>query len=185
MSEKYKTSGDGLYFVTLTVVAWLDVFTRREYQEILIENKQYCQKNKNLKIFCYCIMPSHLHFVTYSEEGELSNTLRDFKSYTAKVLMKSIENNPVESRKEFMIKTFEKYGALSAQDQKRQFWKHDNHAFFLYTQKMIQQKCEYIHQNPVEAGFVNRPEEWRMSSANDQSPIKLDDMSFGWVSRAY
>ena len=39
---------------------------------------------------------------------------------------------------------------------------------------MIQQKADDIHYNPVEAGFVNQPTEWRLSSANDESPIKLD-----------
>lgn len=46
MSEKYKTDSDGLYFVSFSVMGWIDVFTRREYQEILIESLQYCQKNK-------------------------------------------------------------------------------------------------------------------------------------------
>ncbi len=53
MSEKYKTDNDGLSFVSFSVVDWNDVFTRREYQEILIESLLYCQKNKNLKLYWY------------------------------------------------------------------------------------------------------------------------------------
>jgi REP element-mobilizing transposase RayT len=185
MSEKYKTDGDGLYFVTFSVVGWVDVFVRREYQEILINSLQFCQKNKNLKLYCYCFMPSHVHFITYSEGGELSGTLRDLKSYTAKEIMSAIELNPQESRREWLIKTFEDYGKESAQEQQRQFWKHDNHAFYLYSNKLIQQKVDYIHFNPVEAGFVNQPHEWRMSSANEQSPLQMDEMTFGMISRAY
>lgn len=94
MSEKYKTHSDGLYFVSFSVVGWIDVFTRREYQDILVESIVYCQKNKSLKIYCYCVMPSHVHFISYSENGELSNILRDLKSFTAKQLMKAIEENP-------------------------------------------------------------------------------------------
>jgi len=175
MSEKYKTDSDGLYFVSFSVVNWIDVFIRREYQEILISSITYCQQNKNLKIYCYCIMPSHVHFITYSENGELSNVLRDFKSYTAKQLIKAIEENPRESRKEWMLNKFEYNGSISPQKQKMQFWKHDNHPFFLYSNKLIQQKIDYIHFNPVEAGFVNRPAEWRLSSANEQSPVKLNE----------
>src|SRR5438445_5449576 len=125
MSEKYKTDSNGLYFVSFSVVGWIDVFTRREYQEILIESLQYCQQNKNLKIYCYCIMPSHVHFITYSENSELSGILRDFKSYTAKQLIKAIGENPKESRKEWMINKFEYNGRISPQKQKMQFWKHD------------------------------------------------------------
>ena len=175
MSEKYKTDSDGLYFVSFSVVDWIDVFTRREYQEILVNSITYCQQNKNLKIYCYCIMPSHVHFITYSEKGELSDILRDFKSYTAKQVIKAIDENLRESRREWMINKFEYNGKISSQKQKMQFWKHDNHPFFLYSNKLIQQKVDYIHYNPVEAGFVNSPQEWRLSSANEQSPIKLNE----------
>jgi putative transposase len=175
VSEKYKTDANGLYFVTLTVVGWMDVFTRREYQEILIESITYCQKHKNLKIYCYCIMPSHFHFITWSENGELSVILRDMKKYTAKQLIKAIEENPQESRREWLLNQFEYFGKISPQKQTMQFWKHANHPFFLYSNKMIYQKVNYIHVNPVEAGFVNQAHEWRLSSANEQSPIKLDE----------
>lgn len=175
MSEKYKTHNDGLYFVSFSVVGWMDVFTRRLYQDVLVDSINFCQKNKNLKIYCYCIMPSHVHFISYSENGELSNILRDLKSFTAKQLIKSIEENQQESRKEWLLNKFEYYAKISPQEQKMQFWKHDNHPFYLYSNKMIQQKVDYIHFNPVEAGFVNQPHEWRLSSANEQSPIKLDE----------
>ena len=175
MSEKYKTDSNGLYFVSFSVIGWIDVFVRREYQEILIESLQYCQKNKNLKIYCYCIMPSHVHFITYSESNEISGTLRDIKSFTARQLLKAIAENPQESRKEWLLHQFEYYGKNSPQKQDMQFWKHDNHPFYLYTNKMIQQKVDYIHYNPVEAGFVNQPQEWRLSSANEESPIKLNE----------
>lgn len=105
MSEAYKTHSDGLYFVSFSVIGWVDIFTRRSYQEILINSIHYCQQYKNLKIYCYCIMPSHIHFITYSENGNLSNTLRDFKSFTAKQLLKVIAEHPQESRKEWMLKT--------------------------------------------------------------------------------
>ena len=130
MSEKYKTDSDGLYFVSFSVVGWMDVFVRREYQDILIDSISYCQQHKNLKIYCYCIMLSHIHFITYSEMGELSSILRDMKAFTAKALIKAIEENPQESRKEWMLDKFEYFGSKSPQKQKYQFWKHDNHPFF-------------------------------------------------------
>lgn len=176
MSEKYKTHSNGLYFVSFSVIGWIDVFTRREYQEILIESLDYCQKNKNLKLYCYCIMPSHVHFITYSENAELSGTLRDLKSFTAKQLFKTIAENPQESRKEWLLNQFRYYGGKNSPKQETQFWHHGNHPFFLYSQAMIKQKVDYIHMNPVEAGFVNQPHEWRMSSANEHGPIKVDEM---------
>ena len=46
MSEKYKTTEDGLYFVSFSVVGFIDVFTRRLYQEILVESFIFCQLEK-------------------------------------------------------------------------------------------------------------------------------------------
>jgi putative transposase len=70
MSEKYKTHSDGLYFVSFSVVGWLDIFTRKEYQDILIDSITFCQAKKNLKIYCYCIMPSHVHFTFVCKNGK-------------------------------------------------------------------------------------------------------------------
>ena len=173
MSEKYKTTEDGLYFVSFSVVGFMDVFTRRKYQEILVESFIFCQLEKGLKLYCYCIMTNHIHFIAASENGSLSNILRDFKSFTATEIMDAISKNIQESRKEWLQAQFKNFGSKSPQKQINQFWKHDNHPFFLYSKEMIAQKVNYIHHNPVEAGFVNEPHEWRLSSANEQSPIKV------------
>ena len=173
MSEKYKTTEDGIYFISFSVVGWLDVFTRRIYQEILVESIIFCQQQKELKLFCYCIMPSHVHFIAYSKEGSLSNILRDLKSFTAAKILDSIKNNVQESKREWMLEHFRKFGKMSPQKQTNQFWKHDNHPFYLHSNEMINQKVNYIHENPVEAGFVNFSHEWRLSSANENSPIKV------------
>jgi len=176
MSEKYKTHDGGLYFVTFSVVGWIDVFVRREYQDFLVENIRFCQENKGLELFCYCILPSHVHWIASRKQGKLSDLLRDFKSFTAKELLKLIRNNPVESRKEWMIEQFKQYGIQSPQKQEYQIWKHDNHPFWLESAWMIDQKENYIHNNPVEAGFVNEPHEWRLSSANLSSPVQVLEM---------
>jgi hypothetical protein len=71
------------------------------------------------------------------------------------------------------LEHFRKFGKMSPQKQTNQFWKHDNHPFYLHSNEMINQKVNYIHENPVEAGFVNFSHEWRLSSANENSPIKV------------
>ena len=117
-------------------------------------------------------MPNHVHFIADSYDGSLSNILRSFKSHTAKTLMAAISDNPQESRKELFLHQFNYYGKKSKHNE-NQFWKHDNHPFHLYSNEMIDQKINYIHNNPVEAGFVNEPHEWRLSSANPNFEIKL------------
>jgi putative transposase len=172
MSESYKIHEDGLYYVTFAVVGWLDVFTRRVYQDIFTESIKFCQEKKGLNIYCFCLMPNHVHFIADSYDGSLSNILRSFKSHTAKALMAAISDNPQESRKELFLHQFHYYGKKSKHNE-NQFWKHDSHPFYLYSNEMIDQKIKYIHKNPVEAGFVNEAHEWRLSSANEYSPIKV------------
>jgi REP element-mobilizing transposase RayT len=98
MSDKYKANDpDGVYFITLSVVQWADVFTRRDYCEIVCNSLNYCQQEKNLTIYAWCIMTNHLHLICSAPT--LPNTIRDFKKYTAKELLKAIQENPLESRK--------------------------------------------------------------------------------------
>jgi len=80
-------------------VGWIDVFTRKEYADIIVQNLEFCQKKKDLAIFAYVIMPSHIHLIVRRNEGLLSDWLRDFKSYTAKQIIKEIESGGFESRK--------------------------------------------------------------------------------------
>jgi REP element-mobilizing transposase RayT len=60
---------DQLYFITLQVVDWVDVFTRQVYRDIVIENLKYCQEHKGLVIYAYVIMSNHIHLLVQSSNG--------------------------------------------------------------------------------------------------------------------
>ena len=162
MSRKYKFHNpEGLYFVTLTVQGWVDVFTRKEYKDILIENLCYCQKNKGLEVFAYCIMTNHTHIIASAKEGHnLSHIIRDFKKFTSRTIMNSIKYNQQESRKEWLLKQFKTHKGYS-------FWQPESRPIELWSNKVIDQKLNYIHNNPVEEGFVFYPEDYMYSSAYD------------------
>jgi putative transposase len=104
MSRKYKFNNpEGLYFVSFAVVNWIDVFIRREYKDLLIDSLKYCQAKKGLRIHAWFIMTSHLHLIISSEGKLLHDILRDLKSFTSTQLKKTIQENPKESRKEWML----------------------------------------------------------------------------------
>ncbi|MDQ3291337.1 MAG: transposase [Bacteroidota bacterium] len=145
MSRAYKTYEDGLFFVTLAVVGWIDVFTRREYSDCLIQNLKYCQEKKGLQLYAYCIMSSHVHLIAASETGKLSDIMRDFKSFTAKQLLQLIQNNPQESHKEGMLYLFRHFSSKSNHNIEFQFWQNHNHPIDLNTNELIEQKLNYIH----------------------------------------
>ena len=152
MSEKYKTYNGGLFFVTLTVVGWIDVFTRRANAEELLANLNFCIKQKGMLVYAFCLMPSHLHMIC-TAEGDLSPILRDFKSYTSKQIIKLIEQNPEESRKEWLLHLFRYFGRMNKHNSEFQFWQQHNHPIDLTDTAMLIQKQEYIYMNPVEQGW--------------------------------
>ena len=100
MSEFRKTSDNDLYFFTLTVVGWVDVFTRPQYRQILIENLKYWQENEGLEIFSYVIMSNHLHLIARRKDADLIELLGRFKCFTSKKIIAAINEDPQESRKE-------------------------------------------------------------------------------------
>jgi len=83
---------NGLYYLTFATVGWIDVFTRKRYKDIVVESLGYCQKEKGLELFSWVLMSNHVHLISRAKEGyELSNILRDFKKFTSKQIIKSIQ----------------------------------------------------------------------------------------------
>jgi REP element-mobilizing transposase RayT len=110
MSEKYKFNNrEGLYFVTCTVVNWIDLFTRKELKHTVVNALRYSQENKGLIIHAWCLMSSHLHMIISSKEDELSGIMRDFKKFTSKEII-SVINHINESREEWLLEQFIKAG---------------------------------------------------------------------------
>lgn len=173
MSRKYKFyEKTDLYFVTYVIVNWIDVFTRDIYREVLLDSWNYCVKNKGLRIFAWCIMTNHVHMIISSKEEELSNIMRDMKSYTSITLKKVIAENTNESRKKWMLRMMIQAGTINKNNKGFQFWQQHNHPILLDSNKLIDQKLDYIHNNPVKAGFVENPEDYLYSSAKDYAGIK-------------
>jgi REP element-mobilizing transposase RayT len=172
MSTGYKiTEKEGLYFLTLSVVDWVDIFTRQIYRDILIDNLRYCQKNKGLVIYAYVIMSNHIHLLGQSLEENLSGTIRDFKSYTSKLILETINSN-IESRKNWLLKHFEIAAKKHKRNSNHQLWTHKNHPELIYSEKFVKQKLQYIHNNPVKAGIVRNPEDYIYSSASNYAGLE-------------
>ena len=172
MSEFRKTSPDDLYFFTLTIVGWIDIFTRKDYLDIIIESFKYCQEKEGLEIYAYVIMSNHLHMIARRKERDLAELLGRFKSYTAKRILNAIKLNPQESRKDWLLFLYRYFAKKNKQYSLHHFWQYTNHPTILYSAKVINQKEEYIHNNPVRAGLVTHPHYWLYSSACRESPLK-------------
>ena len=89
----------GQYFVTFTVHQWVDIFTRPDYVDILLDSVRYCQKNKGLLVYAWVIMSNHVHMIISCENGRLSDLIRDLKKFTSTKIVRAIKESKLESRK--------------------------------------------------------------------------------------
>ena len=158
---------DAVHFITFAVVGWVDVFTRKDYCDLVVNSLTYCQQQKGLIIYGWCIMSNHLHLAVAARNNNLSDILRDFKKHTSKQLVQAIAANPMESRKEWMLHVFAAYGKNNSRNTYYQFWQHDNQPKEMYTDRFFNQKLDYLHNNPVAAGMVDKAEAYIYSSARD------------------
>ena len=180
MSRKYKFGEkEGAYIISFSTVYWIDVFTRDDYFSCITASLEYCRKNKGMEIYGYCIMPSHLHLIFRSSLGDPSGLIRDFKGFTSRKMLKMIEENSQESRKEWLLWMFESAGKKNSNVQFRQFWQQNNNPIEIWSFKVFEQKLNYIHNNPIETGFVTDAIDWKYSSArnygnDDHTILEID-----------
>lgn len=168
MSRKYKfNDNDKLYFISFAIVYWIDLFIRREYKEVVLESWRYCQREKDLEIYAWCIMPSHVHMIIGSKGRPLDKIVSEMKSFTSRMLRKSIAEHPGESRREWIVELMERAGIRNSNNHDWQLWQQHNKPIELLNIDMFYQKLEYIHRNPVESGFVENEEDYVYSSARD------------------
>lgn len=178
MSSKYKFHDQSsLYFVTGTVVKWIDLFTRNEYRDEIVKSIKHCQKEKGLEVYAWVIMTNHFHMIAGSPKGNLSEIMRDMKTHTSKKLKIILESHSHESRKDWLLWMMQREGNRLAHHRGWQLWQEGVHPVECYNREVFYQKLEYIHLNPVKAGFVFNAEDWVYSSAigysNNSGMIEL------------
>jgi REP-associated tyrosine transposase len=159
---------DASYFLTFQIVAWVDIFTRKRYRDIIVDAFNYCIDQKGLKVHGWVIMSNHVHCILSSTNGKLSDTIRDFKRHTAKQILESVQEGD-ESRRVWILFQFKHAAKQHVRNKNYQVWTHENHAVEIspYIKDMAASKLNYIHNNPVEAGIVEKAEDYLYSSARD------------------
>jgi REP element-mobilizing transposase RayT len=167
----------GMYFLTFTVVDWVDIFTRKIYRDVITDSFTYCRQQKGLLVFGYVIMSNHVHCILQARNENLSVIIRDFKRHTATTFRKLL-HEPTESRRDWMLKRFEFAARSNGRNNDFKFWQRDNHAMEIVSDKFFNQKLNYIHLNPVRAGLVEKCEDWLYSSARNylymESVMEID-----------
>ena len=154
------------HFVTCTILNWLPIFTRKESVDIIIQSLKYLQKEENLRLYAYVILENHIHLIVQSDD--IGKSMRHFKSFTAKELLKLLQ----KEKAEILLKQFRFYKKAHKKNKTYQIWQEGYQPKLIQTDSMMISKINYIHQNPVKRGYVDEAKHWRCSSARDYEDIK-------------
>ena len=163
------------HFLTATINHWLPIFTRTETVNIVLESWRYLQQQTGMEIYAYVILENHLHLVAASDD--LSHDIQRFKSYTAKQIIKYLQQHHEKGVLD-MLALFKRTYKIECN---YQVWEEGNHPQLVESEEVMQQKVNYIHQNPVKRGYVDLPEHWRYSSARNYAGVEgLIDVTRAW-----
>ena len=174
MSSEDYSIGDqnAVYFLTFTIIDWVDIFTRSCYKKVIVDSLNYCIENKGLTIYAWCLMTNHIHLIAKANDGfQLSEIIRDFKKFTAKKIIDMIKEGP-ESRKEWLLYRFSYAGKFDHRIKSYKVWQDTSHPILLESNHIIDQRINYIHQNPVRALIVQNEFDYIFSSAGDYAGTK-------------
>ena len=174
MRSRYKIFNDNaLYFVTSTTLEWVSVFTNEKYYNILIKTIKFYQTKNKLEIFAYVILPNHFHLIIRS--NELIDSMKLIKMYSAREIIKQL----LEEKKNHILKIFQSNKKSYKTRSNYQVWQEGYKPKEILSDKILRQKFDYIHYNPVKKGLVSEPADWKYSSAGFyekgvEGVVKLD-----------
>ena len=165
--SRYKfMEGPAPHFLTATTVNWTPLFGSRPIAQILLDSLRFLQTEKRLTLYAYVILENHLHLVAAS--SDLSSAISSFKSYTARQIIDFLTLR----RAEHVLHQLAFYKALHKTDRTYQLWQEGVHPELIQGEAMMRQKIEYIHNNPVQRGYVDLPIHWRYSSARNYAGLE-------------
>ena len=161
------------FYLTLTVDRWIDVFSRQVFRDVLIDSLRYCRKERGVGFYAWLVLTNHIHLIAACNRPYLMlDFLRDFKKFTSKEIFRLIQEVPA-SREEWLLNAFSFEARRNGRAKEYKLWKDDNYAIDLDGMNIgILEKSDYIHQNPVRAGFVREAEVYVYSSAVDYAGCK-------------
>ena len=167
-----------LYFTSVAAHR-LPVFQTDKLKNVTCRALDEARRSGGFLLFAYVIMPDHIHGVAGS----------DLKpSKTMQFINGIISRRVIDYLKEAgYAGSLEK---LRQQEKERRYryslWEHHSNTMFLTSESVFMQRVNYIHNNPVRAGLVERPEDYRWSSARrwkepaDDDSLQVDIDQIAW-----
>lgn len=154
------------YFLTSTIVDNIPLFANPVIAQFILDGFHFLQKSRGVEIYAYVIMENHIHFI--ASDQSLSMKLKNFKSYTARQIIDYLQNGNYHR----LLKQIKRAKLKHKTQSKYQIWQEGFHPKQITTHDMMIQKIEYIHNNPVKRGYIDKSEHWRYSSARNYLEVE-------------
>ncbi len=159
----FSTSGSPkVFYVMCTVSQWVDVFTRPVYMDIVLELLDEMRRNDGLSIYSWVIMSNRVQFVCAAKnEHDVDSLINSFKKQTSDRIITAIEHNEGEQRKAWLFWLLKQIGGNIS------LWQSNYEKEELISRDAFYHKTDLMHLGPVKAGLVDKPSDYRYSSARD------------------
>ena len=170
MKWKNYNHENSLYFVTTTIRDFVPLFEDENIVSIILDSWMFLRLNKGLDLYAYVIMPEHVHFIAKSEQVKINTLVGDFKRFTSRQIAKYLEEDKAD--------LFEKFKKAAYKGQNYAIWQETFRSEVVTGRKFLEQKINYIHNNPVKRGLVSCPGDWKLSSFRQLVDLQSDESVF-------
>ena len=136
---------DDLYFTTATILNWHKLLVEDIFKDTIIDSFRYCVQNKRANIWAFVIMENHIHLVWHIlPPHELINVRQGMLKYTSqKMIALLIDSGNLETLDHFRV---------NRKDRTFQIWERNPLSVGIYSEKVLKQKIDYIHNNLLKKG---------------------------------
>ncbi len=153
------------HFITCTILHWIPIFTRTATTDIIFASFKHLQKSDKLKIYAYVILENHLHLV--AESDDIAKSMAKFKSFTAREIINYLKKENVKT----ILEQLAFYKKAHKTTSEFQLWQEGIQPKQILSEKMMRERINYTHNNPVKRGYVDDGAHWRYSSARDYDGV--------------
>jgi len=158
-------------FVTATILEWKHLLAKDKYKQIIVDSLSFLVRDGRIKVYGFVIMPNHIHLLWHLDESrKLEDVQRDFLKFCGQKIKFDLKDNHTAVLERFLV---------DAKDRKYQIWERNPRVTDLYSVAVIEQKLNYIHNNPLQAhwNLAERQEDYYYSSARFYY-TGIDDFGF-------
>jgi len=158
--KNYEVHGD-VYFITSTVVGFIDLFDHSKACHIFADCLRFCHDRQDFNLLAWVLMPNHFHLLLkVFPDKNISGIIGSLKRYTSRQIGQLSRSGKISQTLNHL-----KRAAIHESGKGTAIWKPRFDCLVITSETTLRQKIEYIHNNPVRKGLAQETWEWPYSSA--------------------